>query len=506
MKVTKPLLLGIDAGSRALRAALFSLDGELVSMATGEYGIRQPQPGWAEQDPTDVWQALVCAVTDCLEQAGAQSATSVVGMSLTGTTVTLVMCDHDGRPLAPAILWMDTRATPEAARLLAMGSEWFRYSGGLLSPEWMLPKALWLKRNQPDVYANAYRIVELTDWLNYRLTRRWTGSLNIVSAEWSYASPLGGWPYELFEKVELDDLPGRLPPEIIAPGVQIGTLSAIVANELGLPEDTPVAQGMMDSYAAALGLNVFTAGRVAFSLGTSSAFLILMNSPRSGAGLRGPIPDVYGPGTWALQGGQTSAGAVVRWFVDQLGQGSGYAELDAGAAAIPPGAEGLIALDCWQGSRSPYLDPQARGAIWGLGLGHSRHHIYRALLEAVAFGGRQILDTMASAGLEVRELWACGGGTRSDLWMRIHADVMGIPLVIAPYPDMSVVGAAICAAVASGFYPDLPEAAHAMTKRGRLIEPDPDTHSRYDDFYEEYRWGYPALRESLHRLVGLTEP
>ena len=261
----------------------------------------------------------------------------------------------------------------------------------------------------------------------------------------------------------------------------------------------------MDSYAAALAADVYRPGRVAVSIGTSSSYLGLSPRPVHDPRLLGPVLDVFGPGTVAQQGGQTSAAVTAEWFSRELAPAVPLAVLDDEAAAIAPGADGLWAIDTWQGCRTPYRNPAARGIWGGLTLAHTRAHLFRATLESVAFGGRAVLETLAQAGVDNRELVVTGGATRSSLWMQIHADVLGRPLLRLPATQPVTLGAAMCAAVGAGAYPDLPAAAAVMTSTSPGWLPDPDRHTAYEGLYANYLYRLAAV-SSLDGGVNLGPP
>jgi sugar (pentulose or hexulose) kinase len=250
----------------------------------------------------------------------------------------------------------------------------------------------------------------------------------------------------------------------------------------------------MDSFAAALACDVFQPGRAAVSLGSSSSYMVLTPELVSDPRLLGPVRDALGPGTYLTQGGQTSAASLVRWFCAELGGGLDAAALDAQAAeTVPPGSDGIIALDTWQGSRTPFRDPLRRGAFTGLRLGHGRAHLYRAVLESVAYGGRQVTEAFAGAGAELRELVLTGGGSRSGLWRQIHADVIGRPLLRLDQPLPAALGAAMCAAAGLGAFPDLRSAAAAMSQVSAAAEPDPRNRLTYDTAFRAYQKTAQAL-------------
>jgi ribulokinase len=483
-------VVGVDVGTEGVRAAVFDLTGRLLAERSVPCSIRHLAPGWVEQDPDEVRAALSLATRQAVEQAPAGS---VAALSVVSTAVTMLAVDTAGEPLAPAILWMDTRATAQADAINETRHPVLQYTGESVSPEWMLPKALWLKESRPQLYASADRLVELHDWLMHRLTGEWALSSATISAEWTYDAASGEWPSDLHDQVGLDDLVAKWPRRIVRPGKVVGALERSVAAELGLRAGLPVAQGMMDSYAAGIACDVFAPGRVSVSLGSSSCYLALADEPRFDARLLGPIADAFGDGRWVIQGGQTSAGSTIRWFTNELSAGRSAAELDAAAARVPVGAEGVVAVDTWQGNRTPHRDPAARGAFLGLSLHHRRPHLYRALLEAVAFGGREIVETMRETGVPCDDLVSCGGGARSPLWMQIHADALQRPITVLAGDHPAALGAAMCAAAGAALHPGLPSAAATMSTTGRTYEPDAATAEAYDAGYERYRKAYRDL-------------
>lgn len=485
-----PAVLGVDVGTGSARAGLFSLDGRLLARGQAGYPTGFPQPGWAEQDPGAVWDSVCAALRGCLRKA---RGVTPLALSLAGTAVTAVTVDAAGAPTGPALLWMDTRAVAEAAEITATGHPSLWYTGGHVSPEWMLPKALWLRRHQPARYAGARWLVELHDWLLYRLTGRWALASATASAEWGYDPHTRTWPADLLAGVGLADLTARWPEAVLDPGQAAGTVRPAAAEVTGLPPGLPVYQGLMDSFAAALACDVFQPGRAAVSLGSSSSYMAVMAEPVSDPRLLGPIRDALGPGSYLMQGGQTSAASLVRWFCAELGGGLDAAALDAQAQQVPPGSDGVIAIDTWQGSRTPFRDPLRRGAFTGLTLSHGRAHLYRAILESVAYGGRQVTEAFAGAGAELRELVLTGGGSRSRLWRQIHADVLGRPLRRLAQPLPAALGAAICAATGLGAFADLRAAATSMSRAGPAAEPDPGNQRIYDAAFRAYQEAARAL-------------
>jgi FGGY-family pentulose kinase len=510
MSSSSPLFLGLDVGTQSLRVALTDARGECRAFATAPLETTHPQPGWAEQDPLQWWQAARTAVPEALARSGAKP-TDVIGIGLDCTACTVLPCRLDGTPLHRALLWMDQRAFREAEQISTTTDPILRYVSRVVSPEWMLPKALWLKRHLPEVYAQAERLVECTDWFMYWLTGEWSLSLNNVTVKWNYARPDGGWSPSLLRRNDLEDLPAKWPSRVVPLGKGESRLQAQAAEELGLRPGTPVAQGGIDAYLGMLGLGAVGAGDLAMIMGSSTCHLAM--SPRAlfGSGMLGCYPDAVIEGLYTLEGGQTATGSIVNWYRQHFaGNEAAEAErtgrnvydvLDAKAAAVPPGSEGLICLDYWQGNRCPLKDARARGTMWGLTLSHGPGHLFRSIYEATAFGTRHILEDLVANGFRVERLFAGGGGAKSRLWLQIHADVLNMPLQLPRESEACALGSALVAAVHSGHYASLAEAAGQMVQMAGVVEPRTEHKRIYDYYYQKYLASYPALRGLMHDLA-----
>lgn len=505
------LFLGLDVGTQSVRAAVIDSDGNCVAFATAPLDTTHPHPGWAEQDPRQWWQAARSAVPQAIAKASiAPERIAAIGLDCTACTV--LACALDGTRLRPALLWMDQRSFREAEAISQTGNRSLRYVSGVVSPEWMLPKALWLKRNEPAIYERADRIVECTDWFMYRLTGEWTLSLNHVAVKWNYVRPEGGWNDDLLARSDLADLPGKWPAHIVPLGKGSGQLSKTAAEELGLRAGTPVAQGGIDAYLGMLGMGAVGPGDLAMIMGSSTCHLAMASKELLGSGMLGCYPDAVLEGTFTLEGGQTATGSILDWYrrhfaghetiEAERGGRHVYEVLDAKASAVPAGSDGVLCLDYWQGNRCPRKDPRARGAFWGLSLSHGPGHLFRSIYEGTALGTRHILEDVAAHGLKIERLFAGGGGARSELWLQIHADVLGQPVHLPRDGEACALGAALVAAVHAGHYASFDEAAQRMVQISKIIEPRSAHRQVYDDLYARYLATYPALRELMHRTAG----
>mmetsp|Transcript_34171 Transcript_34171/g.89976 ORF Transcript_34171/g.89976 Transcript_34171/m.89976 type:complete len:286 (-) Transcript_34171:889-1746(-) len=266
-------------------------------------------------------------------------------------------------------------------------------------------------------------------------------------------------------------------------------LTAEAAEAMGLPVGLPVAQGGADAFVGMLGLGVVQPGQLGLITGSSHLHLCLSKNSANAPGVWGaykcaPLPDLN-----MAEGGQSSTGSTLRWLRGLLGgdRAPSYAELDAEAAKIAPGAEGLMAVETFQGSRTPITDPLARGAMLGLTMRHSRAHVWRAFLEATCLGTRAAIEAMVSAGHSAKEITVCGGACQSDTWLQLHADVTGLPVIIGECPDGPLLGCACLAASAAGMFESPAAASTAFFRRARRIEPDPEAVRAYDQVFAAYQ-------------------
>ena len=498
-------------GTESVRVGVYDLHGRMVAMSSRAYKTTHPHPGWAEQDPDEWWSALLYAVRLSMRQAAIQPE-NIAGISCDSTTCTVVTLDASDRLLRPAILWMDVRAAEQATRIAASTHPARKYNGGgPVSAEWYPCKALWLKENEPEIYQRATHIVECTDWLTFRLTGRWTVNINTASIRAYYDTRHEGWPTAFYEEIGLGDVFENLPKDALMPGVHVAGLSAQAAAELGLNAGTPVAQGVGDAWAAQIGLGVVEPGKMALITGSSHVLTGQSDHPVSGKGFFGPYPDAVVSGQYTIEGGQVSTGSVLKWFkdtfcadliieADRLGM-SCYDLLNERARTIRPGSDGLIVLDYWQGNRTPYVDPKARGIMWGFSLHHTQAHIYHAIQEGICYGTAHILRVMHDAGFEVREFVACGGATKSREWMQMHADVTGVPIMLTEVGDAATLGSAMLAAVGAGLFANIQNAASVMVHETDVIVPDRNRYNVYQFYVDAYINTYPQLQELVHSVT-----
>ncbi|WP_127842618.1 FGGY-family carbohydrate kinase [Actinomyces wuliandei] len=506
-------LMGIDFGTESCRVSVCDVEGRPLALAATGYPTSHPRPGWAEQDPEDWWNALQASTHRALDSAGI-SASQIAGISYDATTLTLVAMDRRGQVLRPAIMWMDVRATEQAARAQASDSVARLYNGGGSSPavaEWYPFKAAWLKENEPQTYIQAAHVVDAVDWATYKLTGEWTTSISSAALRMYYNRSYGGWPEDFYETIGCADVLAKVPERVLDLGVPVGPLATIPAQLLGLRPGIPVAQGPADAWAGQIGLGVLSPGSMALITGSSHVLTGQSATEIHGPGFFGAYTDAVVPGQYTVEGGQVSTGSVLKWFKDGFASDltsaaekvglNPYKVLDAQAAKIRPGSDGLIINDYFQGNRTPYSDSKARGMVAGLSLMHTPAHFYRAIEESVCYGTAHNLQVMAEAGFQVHRIVACGGATKSRDWMQMHADVTGVPIAVTEVGDAVALGACVVAAVGAGLYQDLGEAAASMVREIDVFEPRAELHEEYRFYLDRYCELFPRVQDTIHKVV-----
>jgi xylulokinase len=491
--------IGIDSSTTATKALLMDEAGAVVGVGRSSYDFETPRPLWSEQAP-ELWPAAtVDAIASVLAEAGVDGE-DVHGVGLTGQMHGLVLLDADGEVLRPSILWNDQRTQAECDEIRERigKSELIRITGNDALTGFTAPKILWVRSNEPDVYARIAHILLPKDYVRYRLT----GELAVDRAGGS-----GTLLFDLAQRTWSSEIAGALEiPENWLPetyeGPQVtGVITAEAAAATGLRAGTPVMAGGGDQAANGVGVGAVKPGVVAMSVGTSGVVFASADHPVVQAEGRLHAFCHAVPDTWHLMGVMLSAAGSYRWFKDALAPDREFGELNIAAADVVAGSNGLLFLPYLTGERTPHPDPTARGAFVGLTVRHELGHMARAVMEGVAFGLRDSVELMA-AEMPLGEVRVSGGGASSDLWLRIIADVLDRPVRVVGTAESAAHGAALLAATGAGAFGSVAEATAAAVAVGDPIEPSADA-AAYSELYPIYRELYPALRNSFGRLTEL---
>jgi xylulokinase len=476
--------------------------GAVIGSAAAPLLLSTPRPLWSEQDPAAWWAGMTDSIRRVLAQTNL-SGDDIAAVGLTGQMHGLVMLDGAGEVLRPAILWNDQRTAAQCDAIRArIGRErLIRICGNDALTGFTAPKILWVHDEEPEVYARTRHILLPKDYIRLRLTGEYTMDRAGGSGTILFDLAERTWSEELLSGL---DIPREWLPRTHEGPEITGTISFGAAAETGLRAGTPVVGGGGDQAAQAVGVGVVTPGIVALTLGTSGVVFAATKAP-----LIEPDGRLHAfchavPGRWHLMGVMLSAAGSLQWYRDSLAPGESFDALLAEAAAVPPGADGLLFLPYLTGERTPHPDPLARGAWVGLTARHGRPHLTRAVLEGVAYGLRDSFTLIRSAGLgEISQVRVSGGGARSPLWRQILADVLGAELVTVNTTEGAAYGAALLAGVGVGVWSGVDEACQATIRVNDHTVPQASAGQMYDTIYPIYQALYPALRPAFQAVAQM---
>lgn len=496
------LLLGIDVGTYSTKGVLADMAGNVLRSHVVEHGMDVPRPGWAEQDADAVWWSDTSAVCRALLDGRPYSGDDVAAVSVSAIGPCMLPLDASDRPLRKGILYgVDARAGDEIDLLnRTIGRDAiYQFSGMELSSQAIGPKILWMRTHEPDLWKRVAHVTTASSYLILKLTGervmdKHTAShymplVDIASLQWS----------DRYAEHVCDP---ALLPRMAWSDALAGVVSASGAADTGLRAGTPVAVGAVDALSEAVSVGAVSPGDLMIMYGSTAFFILVLAGPRPHR-LMWTVGGAF-DGQYNLAAGMATTGSLTRWlrdeFARELPRETAYAELFDQADAVEPGAGGLLLLPYFSGERTPINDPRARGVLVGLSLAHTRAHVFRAALEGVAYGIRHNVDTFAASGADVRRIVAVGGGTKSDVWLRIVSDVSGIPQVVPAQTIGASYGDAFLAGCAAGLLRR--DELAKWLKPGRIIEPDSSRRARYDSRYADYLALYERTRDIVHRLGG----
>lgn len=481
--------LSFDIGTTALKTALIDSDGRIAVSHNIEYAFSSPRPGWAELSPEVYWRAVVQSTRSVLDWSGA-SASDLVAIGFSSQGQTFIPIDESGQELSDAIVWVDSRAREIAESWQAKWlprAEFRRISGYPRLPvELTVFKIAWLAQNAPDVH-KAWKFLCLPDYLIYRMTGETATDRTMAQFTGLFDVRAQEWDLRLLEAAGITA--GQL-PEVLMPGSIAGHIRADIAVELGIPKGVPVCVGANDQLVGAVGAGNARPGIVSETTGTALAVVStteeLLDDPSAIVGLH--ASSAY----FAMPYANTSA-IVLKWFRDICAPGADYTSFLAGVEAIPAGCGGLTVLPHFSGTASPTFNADARGVIDGLTLSHTRQHLSRAVMESCACLLKECLSVVQGKNTSVQSVRSLGGAARSDLWLQIKADMLGLPVERPACSDAASLGAAMLAATGIGQFATVEEASDAWYRPIDVFEPDPKNYSVYDDVFKRYQSLYDRL-------------
>jgi len=504
--MTGDLVIGVDCSTTAAKAVVWDAGGRQVSSARVPYELSQPRPGWGEQNAEDWWSAFCQSVRRAVQTV---DASRIGALCLTHQRESFVCLDADGQPIRPAMLWLDVRATPQVQEYGT--DDVHRVTGKPPNPTPGWYKLLWLAKHEPETIARVGRVVDLHGFVVHRLTGRWVTSVASADPLGLVDLSTGDYDDELLAACGLDR---SQMADLVEPGYVIGAVLDELADDLGLRRGTKVVAGAGDGQAAQLGTGITGPGAAFLNLGSGIVSGTVSESYTYGREYRTLCAAT--PGKFSLETFMGGGTFNLTWFVEKFSavdpralglDVSAESILEAAAAQLPPGSEGLMVLPYWTGALTPYWDHDARGVMVGLTGVHGKSHVYRALLEGIAFEQRLLTEGLVAVLDDpVERVIVLGGGSRSPVWCQILADVLRRPVEVVSEAESTCLGAGMLAAVAAGIHVSLPVAAEAMSGISRRYEPAPATSDVYDRLYSVYKDIYPSLQPLFGRLVSAQPP
>jgi xylulokinase len=496
-------IMGLDIGTSSIKVLIADERGNVIARSAEEYPIHSPTPGYAEQDPDLWWEAAKTSIKMALKNSGLSSS-EISALGLTGQMHGTVLIGRDMRPLRPAIIWSDKRSAYQCREFYEkVGREKvLNIVCNPIMPGFMGPTLLWIRENEGRIFNSIFKVLLPKDYIRLKLTGIIATDFSDASATLLFDVRERMWSDEI---ISILNLPREAFPEAFESTSIIGNVSKEASEETGLHAGTPVVAGAGDSQAGAVGCGVIKAGIASSNIGTGGQIFTTLDELMVDTKNRVHTFCHAVPNKWCLQGAILSAGLSLRWFRDSfahmekiVGAFSDidpYDLLSKEAETVEPGCNGLIFLPYLQGERSPHMDPKARGGFFGLTLQHNRQHFIRAIMEGVVYALRDCLETFRELGVKIEKIIARGGGSRSNLWRQIQADIFRSTIVKTRVEEDSAFGAALMAGVGVGIYPSLENACEKAVEAVSINEPDGERAKIYERIYNEvYRNLYSSLK------------
>lgn len=494
-----PYFMGVDLGTSSAKAMIVDERGESMALAAAEYDIAIPRMSWAEQDADLLWRACAGCMQRALAQGGI-AGEEIAAVGLSGQMHGLVALDADCRPVRPAIIWADQRSVAQVEQLRELGAEDVALNPAATG--FLLPSLMWLRAHEPENFGRVAHVLLPKDYVRLMLCGELGTDVTDASGTLALDGARRAWALPLLKKLALD---AALFPEVHLPQAIAGQVTRKAAEMTGLRRGTPVVYGGGDGPMQLVGNGVVREGMLTANIGTASQIDLIAARPLADPRRRLQLFCHAPEGRWIAMGASLNGGATLKWLRNELfGAQTAYRELDALAAAVPAGSDGLLALPYLCGERSPHMDPHARGTFCGLTLSHTRAHLVRAVMEGIVFSMRDNLEILAALSPHMSDrLIASGGGAKSALWRQMQADILKKQVYTTRSAEEACLGAALTAAVGAGRFRDIDEAVSVVRLNPEVTEPNPRNFARYDECFARYRQLYSNNRELFRAMDGL---
>lgn len=502
-------LIGIDIGTSGTKTVLFDVNGAVIASSSSDYGMSQPNNGWAEQDPADWWNAVCITVKDVLEKSKIETK-DVSGVGLSGQMHGLVMLDENNNVLRPSIIWCDQRTQKECDMItdLVGATRLIEITANPALTGFTASKILWVRNNEPDIYAKCRHILLPKDYIRLMLSGDYATDVSDASGMQLLDIAERSWSKEVLDALDIDiSMLGKVYESCEV----TGSVNKVASAFTGLDIGTPIVAGGGDNAASAVGTGVVADRRAFTTTGTSG--VVFVHTDKLSIDPKGRVHTFCCavPGAWHVMGVTQAAGLSLKWFKNEFcipeideAKAKGvdpYVITDNEAARIPVGCDRLVYLPYLMGERTPHLDPDCRGVFFGISAMHTRAHFIRAVMEGVVFSMKDCSEVLAEMGVEFDVMLACGGGGKSKLWRQMLSDIYECPITTLKSNEGGAFGAAILAGVGVGLYPSVKEACDKLIKKDDIVNPISENSIKMKKSYEVYKELYRNLKGTFKMLV-----
>ena len=483
---SRDLAVGVDIGTTSVKAIVISKAAEILYMQSLPHDVISKKPGFAEEDPERWWINLKQLLTD-ISRKIEKDRIGVIGVS--GMVPTLILVDDRGRPLYNSIQQNDSRAVEEIESFKNEIDEdrLFRLSGNTINQQVIFPKFRWLLRHHPQLVEKTYHIMGSYNFCTYKICGNLTLDLNWALESGLWLIREKKWNMELLDQAQIGI---DLLPRVFSPEEIVGTTSRELELQTGFPSGIPIIAGSADHVASALSCGLQHEGDILLKIGGAGDILMFIDSIRLDRRLFIDYHDIKGK--YLINGCMASSGAIVKWFMNQFHE-EDFDVMTSEAEKISPGSDGLVLLPYFLGEKTPIFDVNARGVFFGLSLYHTKYHMFRAILEAVAYGFMHHIEVIRELGYSVRNLYISNGGAKSDLWKRILVDAVGHDGIYIPNHPGSCLGVALLAAEAAEVTKGW-DALRRFVKKGIKVTYSKDNHEKYQKYFRIYKDLYLSLK------------
>ncbi len=507
-------LLGIDAGTTSLKAVLYNDKGIPVASGSVEYNLLTPRPNIVEASPDIYWNSLQFVMKEIVSKLGV-SKIDINAIAVSSQSETFVVLDSDGNPLRNVIVWLDSRSGKESDIIMKeFGREKVYYTTGSpdVDPTWEATKLLWIKRNEPEIFKKVSKILQVEDYLIYKMTNEFAANGSLYCSSLLYDIINNHWWKEMLDFLGINE---DLLPNLHQSGVRVGSLTKKAMEELRINNNSVVVSGGMDQACGCIGTGNIIPGDLTENIGASLNVCVTTDKPIFDSKFRVPCQIHTVPGKYMYVPWTKGGGMVLKWFKDNFCEQqimeaddqktSVYKILDMKIKEVLPGSGGVIMLPHLTGAMSPEINEHARGVFYGINLSTTRDVILRSIMESITYLLKSNIELIEDAGISVKEIIASGGASNSDIWNQIKADILGKNLITVANKDSGCLGAAILAGTGAGIFESLKEACDLIIKRGKEYLPNETNVKIYKQYYQIYKELYIKLEPLFIKSASLIK-